>query len=155
VAALAVEGERCGVDVEIHSGRQLPSRAVSAREATWLRGRPVEDGLRLWVRKEAAVKAGAGDLARAAEMDVLDAWGAPLVGPGTTGSSLASLEFGEWSGAHAVVGWAVPVGTAVTVRPDAGVEDCRPRREGVPGDASTDVSVITEGPGFTTSSDDG
>jgi phosphopantetheinyl transferase len=70
VAAVAA-GRRCGIDVEKVS--RGPDRALSPREAAWVAGQ--EDAAyaftRLWVRKEALVKAGHGTMAAAQRLDVL------------------------------------------------------------------------------------
>jgi 4'-phosphopantetheinyl transferase len=70
VAAIAATS-RCGIDVEKVS--RGPDRALSAREAAWVAGQ--EDAAyaftRLWVRKEAMVKAGHGSMAAAQHLDVL------------------------------------------------------------------------------------
>jgi 4'-phosphopantetheinyl transferase len=70
VAAVAA-GRRCGIDVEKVS--RGPDRALSRREAAWVAGQ--EDAAyaftRLWVRKEALVKAGHGSMAAAQRLDVL------------------------------------------------------------------------------------
>ena len=70
VAAVAA-GRRCGIDVEKVS--RGPDRALSPREAAWVAGQ--EDAAyaftRLWVRKEALVKAGHGSMAAAQRLDVL------------------------------------------------------------------------------------
>ncbi|MFJ2757920.1 4'-phosphopantetheinyl transferase family protein [Nocardioides sp. NPDC087217] len=70
VAAVAA-GRRCGIDVE--KVTRGPDRALSPREAAWVAGQ--EDAAyaftRLWVRKEALVKAGHGSMAAAQRLDVL------------------------------------------------------------------------------------
>ncbi|MEU6134487.1 4'-phosphopantetheinyl transferase superfamily protein [Nocardioides sp. NPDC047086] len=70
VAAVAA-GRGCGIDVEKVS--RGPDRALSRREAAWVAGQ--EDAAyaftRLWVRKEALVKAGHGSMAAAQRLDVL------------------------------------------------------------------------------------
>ena len=70
VAAVAA-GRRCGIDVEKVS--RGPDRALSPREAAWVAGQ--EDAAyaftRLWVRKEALVKAGHGSMAAAQRLEVL------------------------------------------------------------------------------------
>ena len=70
VAAVAAT-RRCGIDVEKVS--RGPDRALSPREAAWVAGQ--EDAAyaftRLWVRKEALVKAGHGSMAAAQRLDVL------------------------------------------------------------------------------------
>ncbi|MER7560095.1 4'-phosphopantetheinyl transferase superfamily protein [Nocardioides sp. NPDC126508] len=70
VAAVAATS-RCGIDVEKVS--RGPDRALSRREAAWVAGQ--EDAAyaftRLWVRKEALVKAGHGSMAAAQRLDVL------------------------------------------------------------------------------------
>lgn len=70
VAAVAA-ARRCGIDVEKVS--RGPDRALSPREAAWVAGQ--EDAAyaftRLWVRKEALVKAGHGSMAAAQRLDVL------------------------------------------------------------------------------------
>ncbi|SDL21766.1 4'-phosphopantetheinyl transferase [Nocardioides sp. YR527] len=70
VAAVAA-GRRCGIDVEKVS--RGPDRALSPREVAWVEGQ--EDAAyaftRLWVRKEALVKAGHGSMAAAQRLDVL------------------------------------------------------------------------------------
>ena len=71
VAAVAAT-RRCGIDVERVS--RGPDRALSPREVAWVTGQ--EDAAyaftRLWVRKEALVKAGHGSMAAAQRLDVLD-----------------------------------------------------------------------------------
>ncbi len=70
VAAVAAT-RRCGIDVEKVS--RGPDRALSEREVAWVAGQ--EDAAyaftRLWVRKEALVKAGHGSMAAAQRLDVL------------------------------------------------------------------------------------
>ena len=70
VAAVAAT-RRCGIDVEMVS--RGPDRALSRRETAWVVAQ--EDAAyaftRLWVRKEALVKAGHGDMAAAQSLDVL------------------------------------------------------------------------------------
>ena len=70
VAAVAAT-RRCGIDVERVS--RGPDRALSPREVVWVTGQ--EDAAyaftRLWVRKEALVKAGHGSMAAAQRLDVL------------------------------------------------------------------------------------
>lgn len=70
VAAVAAT-RRCGIDVERIS--RGPDRALSPRETAWVAGQ--EDAAyaftRLWVRKEALVKAGHGSMAAAQRLDVL------------------------------------------------------------------------------------
>ncbi|NGN94675.1 4'-phosphopantetheinyl transferase superfamily protein [Nocardioides sp. KC13] len=70
VAAVAAT-RRCGIDVERVS--RGPDRALSSREAAWVAGQ--QDAAyaftRLWVRKEALVKAGHGSMAAAQRLDVL------------------------------------------------------------------------------------
>lgn len=70
VAAVAA-GRRCGIDVEKVS--RGPDRSLSPREVAWVAGQ--EDAAyaftRLWVRKEALVKAGHGSMAAAQRLDVL------------------------------------------------------------------------------------
>lgn len=72
VAAVAAI-RRCGIDVEKVS--RGPDRALSEREVAWVAGQ--EDAAyaftRLWVRKEAMVKAGHGSMAAAHRLDVLAA----------------------------------------------------------------------------------
>lgn len=70
VAAVAATG-RCGIDVEKIS--RGPDRALSSREATWVAGQAdaAYAFTRLWVRKEALVKAGHGSMAAAQGLDVL------------------------------------------------------------------------------------
>ncbi|GGU19204.1 4'-phosphopantetheinyl transferase family protein [Nocardioides albus] len=62
---------RCGVDVEKVS--RGPDRALSRCEAAWVAGQPdpAYAFTRLWVRKEALVKAGRGSMAAAQRLDVL------------------------------------------------------------------------------------
>ncbi|MEU4451518.1 4'-phosphopantetheinyl transferase superfamily protein [Nocardioides sp. NPDC023903] len=70
VAAVAAT-RRCGIDVEKIS--RGPDRALSPREVAWVAGQ--DDAayafMRLWVRKEALVKAGHGSMAAARRLDVL------------------------------------------------------------------------------------
>ncbi|MDQ4114010.1 MAG: 4'-phosphopantetheinyl transferase superfamily protein [Actinomycetota bacterium] len=70
VAAVAAT-RRCGIDVEKVS--RGPDRALSQREVAWVAGQ--DDAAyaftRLWVRKEALVKAGHGSMAAAQRLDVL------------------------------------------------------------------------------------
>ncbi|MER6941209.1 4'-phosphopantetheinyl transferase superfamily protein, partial [Nocardioides sp. NPDC000441] len=67
----AAAARRCGIDVEKVS--RGPDRALSPREVAWVAGQ--EDAAyaftRLWVRKEALVKAGHGSMAAAQRLDVL------------------------------------------------------------------------------------
>jgi len=110
VAAVAVHG-RCGVDVEDLPGERVPDRVLAPAERDWLahgEGRDTPDAaLRLWVRKEALVKAGAAALADAAALDVIDA-------EGGLRRSACGLALGEWRTADAVGAWAVPPGTRVS-----------------------------------------
>jgi 4'-phosphopantetheinyl transferase len=70
VAAVAAT-RGCGIDVEKVS--RGPDRALAPREVAWVVGQ--EDAAyaftRLWVRKEALVKAGHGSMAAAQRLDVL------------------------------------------------------------------------------------
>lgn len=70
VAAVAAS-RRCGIDVE--KVTRGPDRALSPREAAWVRGQAdaAYAFTRLWVRKEALVKAGHGSMAAAQRLDVL------------------------------------------------------------------------------------
>ncbi|MFE6648975.1 4'-phosphopantetheinyl transferase family protein [Nocardioides sp. NPDC057772] len=70
VAAVA-STRRCGIDVERIS--RGPDRALSAREVAWVAGQSdaAYAFTRLWVRKEALVKAGHGSMAAARRLDVL------------------------------------------------------------------------------------
>ena len=104
VAAMAAYA-RCGVDVETAHDGPPPHGTLTAREEAWVAERP-DPGLaftRLWVRKEALVKAGVAGLAEAGELDVLQA--------GPDGLRPADLRDGvvlaEWRGAGAVGAWAV------------------------------------------------
>lgn len=62
----------CGIDVEIRAA-SIPQRALTPREHDWVAAQPDAElaFTRLWVRKEAIVKAGGGELAAAATIDVL------------------------------------------------------------------------------------
>lgn len=85
----------CGIDVECSDGSPV-ARALTAREQDWLGSQP-EPGhafTRLWVRKEALVKAGAGSLGEAGELDVLDG--------GEPGEQIAGFAVTEWSSGGAV-----------------------------------------------------
>jgi len=70
VAAVAAT-RRCGIDVEKVS--RGPDRALSPREVAWVAGQvdAAYAFTRLWVRKEALVKAGHGSMAAAQRLDVL------------------------------------------------------------------------------------
>ena len=113
VAAAAVRG-RCGVDVEDLPGDRVPDTVLAPAERDWLsHGAGSADpgaGLRLWVRKEALVKAGAASLADAAALDLMDT--------GAGGRRLRAdahgFALGEWRTADAVGAWAVPPGTRVS-----------------------------------------
>ncbi|WP_166389765.1 4'-phosphopantetheinyl transferase superfamily protein [Nocardioides ochotonae] len=113
VAAAAVHG-RCGVDVEDLPGERVPDRVLAPAERDWLaHGAGRADpgaGLRLWVRKEALVKAGAATLGDAAALD--------LVGAADARDGLRArahgFDLGEWRTADAVGAWAVPSGTRVS-----------------------------------------
>lgn len=72
--AAAAACEPCGIDVEtVRPVQPLPA-ALSVRERQWVDSQPdpAVAFLRLWVRKEALVKAGAGALDRLPELDALD-----------------------------------------------------------------------------------
>ncbi len=89
VAAVAA-GRRCGIDVEKVS--RGPDRALSPREAAWVVGQ--EDAAyaftRLWVRKEALVKAGNGSMAAAQRLDVLDG--------GVPADQVGEIRLTQWEG---------------------------------------------------------
>ena len=89
VAAVAAT-RACGIDVEAIS--RGPDRALSEREAVWVGEQ--EDAAyaftRLWVRKEALVKAGHGTMAAAHDLDVLDV--------GSPADRVGGLGLVEWSG---------------------------------------------------------
>lgn len=97
VAAVAARVP-CGIDVEPIRDRTPPRGTLSEREAAWVAAQeqPGEAFTRLWVRKEALVKAGAGDLAQAAALDVLD-----LLDEGRNDRA-AGLTLQEWSDGAAV-----------------------------------------------------
>lgn len=97
VAAVAAT-RRCGIDVEKVS--RGPDRALSRREADWVAGQ--EDAAyaftRLWVRKEALVKAGHGSMAAAQRLEVLS--GDPpgdLSGDGPA-DRVGELRLTQWEG---------------------------------------------------------
>ncbi|HEY9354107.1 MAG TPA: 4'-phosphopantetheinyl transferase superfamily protein [Nocardioides sp.] len=93
VAAVAA-GRRCGIDVEKVS--RGPDRALSPREAAWVAGQ--EDAAyaftRLWVRKEALVKAGHGSMAAAQRLDVLSGGPSGDVPAGQVGE----VRLTQWEG---------------------------------------------------------
>ena len=93
VAAVAA-GRRCGIDVEKVS--RGPDRALSPREAAWVAGQ--EDAAyaftRLWVRKEALVKAGHGSMAAAQRLDVLSGGPSGDVPAGEVGE----VRLTQWEG---------------------------------------------------------
>ncbi|MEU0264857.1 4'-phosphopantetheinyl transferase superfamily protein [Nocardioides sp. NPDC006303] len=93
VAAVAA-GRRCGIDVEKVS--RGPDRALSPREAAWVAGQ--EDAAyaftRLWVQKEALVKAGHGSMAAAQRLDVLSGGPSGDVPAGQVGE----VRLTQWEG---------------------------------------------------------
>ncbi|MFT4286062.1 4'-phosphopantetheinyl transferase family protein [Nocardioides sp.] len=101
VAAAAAE-RPVGIDVErirpVSPG--VVARMLTESEQEWLWRQPDADRAftRLWVRKEALVKAGAGRLADAGRLDVL-AGGEPAV-------RIADRELVEWTDGDAVGCWA-------------------------------------------------
>ncbi|MGN0062686.1 MAG: 4'-phosphopantetheinyl transferase family protein [Nocardioides sp.] len=102
VAAVAAPGA-CGVDVET-SGSAVPVRALAAAEQAWVEaGAGAHDATRLWVRKEALVKAGVATLEAPARLVVVDGDG-PL---NRYEAPLGVLELGEWGDDVAVGAWAV------------------------------------------------
>ncbi|MQW75277.1 4'-phosphopantetheinyl transferase superfamily protein [Nocardioides sp. dk4132] len=117
VAAAAAHG-RCGVDVEDLPGERVPDRVLAPAERDWLdRGAGAEDpgaGLRLWVRKEALVKAGAAELADAVTLDLMDTAVDAADAGGRLREHAHGLALGEWRTADAVGAWAVPPGTRVS-----------------------------------------
>ncbi|CAN5569864.1 hypothetical protein BH10ACT10_BH10ACT10_15180 [soil metagenome] len=74
VAALAAHAP-CGIDVEAVHGGGIPRGSLTPRESAWVREQrdPALAFTRLWVRKEASVKAGHGNLGAVGELDVLEA----------------------------------------------------------------------------------
>lgn len=74
VVARVPAGRSVGVDVEAVRPVAPPARALTAREAAWVAGQPDPGAAftRLWVRKEALVKAGLADLGSVGELDVID-----------------------------------------------------------------------------------
>lgn len=101
VAAIA-SASRCGIDVEaVRADPPLPS-ALSPREHEWTLRQPDPAAAftRLWVRKEALIKAGHGTLATAATIDTLDHDGqlTPKVG---------SLRLTDWNNANHAGAWAM------------------------------------------------
>lgn len=89
VAAVAATG-RCGIDVEKVS--RGPDRALSSRETAWVSEQPdaAYAFTRLWVRKEALVKAGHGSMAAAQRLDVLEEEG-PI-------DRFGDVRIAEWEG---------------------------------------------------------
>lgn len=81
VAAIAA-WEPCGIDIEDRRPVDPVWRALTEPERAWVSDQPDpgEAFLRLWVRKEALVKAGAANLGDLATLDVLTP-GAPGDGP--------------------------------------------------------------------------
>jgi len=77
VAAIAARAP-CGIDVEAVHRAPVPGGVLTDREASWVRSEadPALAFTSLWVRKEALVKAGLGDLEAVGSLDVLDR-GAP------------------------------------------------------------------------------
>lgn len=92
VAAVAAVSE-CGIDVE-RVADSIPRTAVTAREQTWLDATadPLLGFTRLWVRKEALVKAGIAD-----EPGPLD-----VLGPETTtpepATRIGGFALADWDG---------------------------------------------------------
>lgn len=108
VAAVASTAP-CGVDVElVRPGLTPPQGVLTDAEATWLAARPASkaaaDFARLWVRKEALVKAGVTDLGGVGSLDVVTP-----AGPASTahGFDLVAWESGDAVGAAAL---ATPLG---------------------------------------------
>lgn len=96
----------CGIDVELIRPVQPIRSALAPGEEMWLSQQPDVGAafLRLWVRKEAMVKAGLGGLG---ELHRLDALRPP-----------PAIEISDWSSADAVGAFAV-----VTERDAAGQPD--------------------------------
>lgn len=89
VAAIAAS-QPCGIDVEVRRTRPPVSGALTAEEARWVERQSDPDAFtRLWVRKEALVKAGVGALDDMVTRTVLDEHG-----PATR---LAGIHFVEWA----------------------------------------------------------
>jgi 4'-phosphopantetheinyl transferase len=81
VAALCGPGP-LGVDLELASGPSRPSamcHALAPAEAAWVRAAPDPDAAftRLWVRKEALIKAGLVSLADLSDVDLIEDLAAP------------------------------------------------------------------------------
>ncbi|MEX0426651.1 4'-phosphopantetheinyl transferase superfamily protein [Nocardioides sp. DS6] len=95
VAAVASQ-VRCGIDVEAVRSEPPPWGALSGPEEAWVASQadPGRAFTRLWVRKEALVKAGVGSLEKAAALDVL--------ADGRPADRAAGLVLQEWSAAGAV-----------------------------------------------------
>ncbi|GAB7002972.1 hypothetical protein JCM18899A_04430 [Nocardioides sp. AN3] len=72
VAAAVADHAPCGIDVETVA-REVAWHTLGPLEAEWIRaqGDPAAAFTRLWVRKEALVKAGVVDLDRVGEIDVV------------------------------------------------------------------------------------
>lgn len=98
VAAVAASAG-CGIDVERVVERVVetyPRAALTTAEAAWLDAcaDPAVGFTRLWVRKEALVKAGVAELGRVGELEVLQGDGPAAAAYG--------LELVEWSSGQAV-----------------------------------------------------
>lgn len=104
VAAVAArtDGE-CGIDVETVRRTPPPRRALTERESAWIDVQPDPPAAftRLWVRKEALVKAGVTTLAGAGGLEVL--------GPAGPAGEVGGLTLTPWvsGAAHGAV--ATPV----------------------------------------------
>lgn len=91
VAAVASADGRCGIDVEsVHEGPP-PGRSLTAREAEWVRlqADPESAFTRLWVRKEALVKAGVARLDHVGDLDVL--------GPDGPADQIHGMRLSQWT----------------------------------------------------------
>lgn len=101
VAAIAAHGP-AGIDVETLDDDRVVTTALSDREREWVAAQ-VEPGRafrRLWVRKEALIKAGGAALDDAARLDVLVETARGQLHPDTE-------TYTEWSAQDAVGAWTV------------------------------------------------
>ena len=99
VAAVAATAA-CGIDIERVAG-SIPRVAVTPRERTWLDAEtdPLRAFTRLWVRKEALVKAGVAD--EPGTLDVLGPDAAPPGRPGVAAGPtdrLSGFTLADWAG---------------------------------------------------------
>ncbi len=118
VAAVAATAA-CGIDVESVAG-SIPRAALTPRERTWLDAEPdpLRAFTRLWVRKEALVKAGVADEPGA--LDVLGPDAAPPGPPAGPADRLGGFTLTDWAWPADALGTPVVWG-CVAVHGRAGV----------------------------------